>query len=737
MKKNPTFHSSNSSENIRVDRSTDFLNRLVSGVKKSVLVGLVIFLAFATVVILYRRFEERILAYALETKEQLRVEIDRVFTPVKAALTSKLESPLKDLKFLSKQALQVIEVSHDYENLRALRFQQQSDLKSFVAPEGQIEEFSVWRADLQKPIALWTSDAKFQSAVQPLSGEEHATEAGSAIDLQISKAMQKQLTESGWMKWISRLTPEELKNTAHALQDGQAWTVLSDSIEVNGAAIPLIIAARWNLPSWTQLLSTQGAVHTLVIARDGRVLTQNYPSFTPQTGLFRGWIEDFSRQGLKEWSFNVSDMMVRLYRPPGWENLFLLSYGTGKSLITPESKIQTFLRAVSDGNAWSRKNSIVFWVLLFIAGQISGFTLVAGNWMRRRMTYALKKAVRRRRHRTRGTLYVESREAEAAKEEKIIPIVDEDEEKIPARLESDGARIEEGFVIHGSVRGISKLFEKEFAEQVASTLNEYFTLASLRARSRQGHFERYAGSSFLIWWPSSETSVWELMQCALELRKDFFNLNEARKVDGFSSLHFGMGADAGRMLFARLGASGQQFPAVVGDCLSAARALDHLSAQHQLDFLLSQRIWGTISHRAVGSLVGETKLTTESGFFNYYRLDGYRDEQGQAIRVQTPQTESAAQPPASEPTRMTQVLEVSRTVTPRFPRRVKKYDVISVFQISAWLFGGSSESQNPAYPVWMKLYGEKGNTQPSPPAKPPLPKLTAETGAVGSNSKAA
>lgn len=765
MNKRMSQQLSSATQDANAERSAAFLNRIVYGIKKSVLIGIVISLTFAMTVVLYRRFEARILAYALETKAQLHLEIDRVFTPVKAALSSKLELPLKDLKFLSTKALQMIEVSHDYDNLRALRLHQQADLKSLVAPEGQIEELSVWRTDTlsgtpgnttsntMKPLALWTSDVKFQASAQPLMGQLHATEAGDTVDLQISEVMRKQLIDAGWTKWAARLTPEQLKKSAHAIQDGQAWTVFSENIEIEGKTLTFIIAARWSLPNWTQLLSAQGAVHTLVISRDGKVLTQNNPPFLPQTGLFRGWIEDFIRQELNEWSFDAQDMMVRFFRPSGWENLFLLSYGVGKNLVTAESNLQSFLKATSEGSDWSKKNGTVFWGLLFVLGQSLGFSFVFGNWLRRRAKYVYKASMRRRRHRTKGTVFVESREAEAAKQEKIITIVEEDEEKVPARLDSEGARIEEGFVIHGSVRGISKLFEKEPAEQVASTLNEYFTLASLRARSRQGHFERYAGSSFLIWWPSSETSVWELMQCALELRKDFFNLNEARKVDGFSSLYFGMGADAGRMLYARLGASGHQFPAVVGDCLSAARALDHLSAQHQLDFLLSQRIWSTISSQAVGALMGETKLTTESGLFNYYRLDGYRDEQGQAIRVQTPEQRSAPELPVPEPTCMTQVIE--KKFFPLFPRQLKKYDAIEVFQISAKVFstewssdqGGARE---PNHSVWIKAVEShvpsvtapseaSMKTPPQPPAKPPLPssKVTAATAAVGSDLKAA
>ena len=730
----------NKNSKTREERSSAFLNRMVSGIKKSILIGFVISLALGASVLLYRRFEEKILAYALETKAQLHIEIDRVFTPVKVALTAKLESPLKDLKFISKKALQMVAISRDFENLRALRLHQQSDLKSFVVPEGQIEELSIWRADTLRPIAVWTSDTKFQASTQPLS------EAGDAIDPQTSIALQKQLTEAGWMKWVSRLNPDELKNTAHAIQDGQAWTMFSETIETalntstemkeqKSKPLTFIVAARWVLPNWIQLLSPQGSVHTLVISREGKVLTQNNPPFAPQTGLFRGWIEDFVRQNINEWSFDTQDMMVRFFKPQGWENLFLMSYGVGKSLLAPDSKVQSLLKSVSEVNAWSIKNGIVFWALLVLVSQALGFSIIFGNWLRRRLKYAYKKSVRRRRHRTRGTAFVEWRESEVAKQEKVIAILDEDEddkEKVPARLESEGARIEEGFVIHGSVRGISKLFEREPADQVASTLNEYFTLASLRARSRQGHFERYAGSSFLIWWPSTDTSVWELMQCALELRKDFFNLNEARKVDGFSSLHFGMGADAGRMLFAPLGASGHLFPAVVGDCLSAARALDHLSAQHQLDFLLSQRIWSTISSRAVGSLVGETKLTTESGFFNYYHLDGYRNEQGQPVRVQTRENDSPE--PVPEPTRQTQVLEAAIAFVSHFPRRLKKYDGIAVFQISATLFMGEAGTETS---VWLKRTPTRKRASLRKPfAKPPLP-IIAATVAKGSDSKAA
>lgn len=194
-------------------------------------------------------------------------------------------------------------------------------------------------------------------------------------------------------------------------------------------------------------------------------------------------------------------------------------------------------------------------------------------------------------------------------------------------------------VLHGSVYDLITLMEKEAPENVVEAINDFLTLAASRASHYGGLFERYSGTSFAAVFGAPDadgTEAWRALRCALELRKDFEALNASRKINGHRSLIFAMGVDAGQGIAGRIGAAGQMHYTAVSPAHATARALDELAPVSGTDLLISQGIWQQAETHFFGESLGEAKLAAHTGLVGYYAIWGYRNEQGQEIRIETP-----------------------------------------------------------------------------------------------------
>jgi len=198
--------------------------------------------------------------------------------------------------------------------------------------------------------------------------------------------------------------------------------------------------------------------------------------------------------------------------------------------------------------------------------------------------------------------------------------------------------------LHGSIRALNELLERHDPVELAEAINDFLTLAASRVKHYGGLFERWGDGSFVASWgaPVSEgTEVWKAIRCALELRGDLRVFNETRKTDGQKPFVFGMGVHTGMALAARLGPSHLLHYSVIGNVLHCARALDRIAPSVGTDLLISQETWTQSEARFLGEQSGEAKLTADTGLMPYYRITGYRDEQGQEMVVQVSLPEGA------------------------------------------------------------------------------------------------
>lgn len=198
-------------------------------------------------------------------------------------------------------------------------------------------------------------------------------------------------------------------------------------------------------------------------------------------------------------------------------------------------------------------------------------------------------------------------------------------------------------VLWGTVRGLEALVDHSTPDVVAQGVNEFYAVVEHVIRKFEGEWERVPGGGFLAHWGARGTDggeVWKALRCALEIRQDFRRWNEARKIDGDAPWLLGLSVHSGAALAAKLGGAEYKKLGLLGEVLRTARALEHLGEQVGADLLVSQEVWQASEAKFIGEMQGEAKLSPGTGLQGYYRIKGYRDEQG--IEVDIPETTQVA-----------------------------------------------------------------------------------------------
>ena len=191
-------------------------------------------------------------------------------------------------------------------------------------------------------------------------------------------------------------------------------------------------------------------------------------------------------------------------------------------------------------------------------------------------------------------------------------------------------------VLHGSLRQLFYILEIESPEQAKETLNEFFTLAAQVIRKNGGLFERVSGRSFMGVWgvPESITNGSRVaVETALALRRAYFGLDEARRVDGQKPFAYTLGVHEGEVLAAHLGPSGELQYSVAGDVIQQAATLEGVALSQKKDLLISDAICKHLEGQFQTKALGEVKLTAVSGLVQFHEVLAQLSPEGQWMEV--------------------------------------------------------------------------------------------------------
>ena len=191
-------------------------------------------------------------------------------------------------------------------------------------------------------------------------------------------------------------------------------------------------------------------------------------------------------------------------------------------------------------------------------------------------------------------------------------------------------------VLHGSLRQLFHLLEIETPEKAQETLNEFLTLAAQAIRKRGGLFEKVSGRSFIGVWGAPDAQSGDPMyavEAAVELRKAYFTLNEARRVDGQKPFAYTLAVHEGEVLAAHLGPSGELQYAVAGDVIQQTYMLEGIALSQKKDLLISEAVNQQLKGQFQTQAVGEAKLTAASGWVAYHEVLAQLSAEGRWIEL--------------------------------------------------------------------------------------------------------
>lgn len=201
-------------------------------------------------------------------------------------------------------------------------------------------------------------------------------------------------------------------------------------------------------------------------------------------------------------------------------------------------------------------------------------------------------------------------------------------------------------ILYGSLHHLNQIIDSQDPQSVADSLNDFFTLGQSNVKKYGGIFEKTSDKAFIGIWGAPQadgTEGWRALKCALDFRKDFYSMNEARKLDGLKILYSKMGLHTGVGIAARIGPLMQLKYTGAGEVLSCAKALYKNAFAHKTDLLVSQDTWQLSEGKFVGDLVGEAKLTPDTGLTSFFTISGYHNEEGQVVTVEASQISEAGE----------------------------------------------------------------------------------------------
>lgn len=193
-------------------------------------------------------------------------------------------------------------------------------------------------------------------------------------------------------------------------------------------------------------------------------------------------------------------------------------------------------------------------------------------------------------------------------------------------------------VLHGSVTQLDRVMEALGPEAAMSSLNEFISSAAARIKEFGGEFQKDSGASFVAIWTRGEVATqadWNALRCALELRRDFRRFNELRKTDGEKPLSLSLGLDSGLALAGKVNSGEESVFAVVGEVLSRARELDRVACERGTDLLVSRDVLELVESYFLSSAIGEVTLIPGVPPVTCYTIEGYREQDGFEVRVES------------------------------------------------------------------------------------------------------
>ncbi|MBI3073847.1 MAG: FHA domain-containing protein [Deltaproteobacteria bacterium] len=148
-----------------------------------------------------------------------------------------------------------------------------------------------------------------------------------------------------------------------------------------------------------------------------------------------------------------------------------------------------------------------------------------------------------------------------------------------------GGEIRETAIMFCDIRGFTSMTERNEAQEIVRTLNEYFELMTDIVFKHEGTLDKYIGDSIMALWGApislSEASF-KAVTAAIEMREALKGFNALRVQQSLPPIRVGFGIATGQVVAGNLGSSKTMEYTVVGDRVNIASRFCDLAKEDQI-----------------------------------------------------------------------------------------------------------------------------------------------------------
>lgn len=209
-----------------------------------------------------------------------------------------------------------------------------------------------------------------------------------------------------------------------------------------------------------------------------------------------------------------------------------------------------------------------------------------------------------------------------------------------------GGERKDATIFFSDVRGFTAMSEKMPPEEVVELLNEYMTSMVSVIRRHGGIVDKYIGDAIMAIWGvpiGREDDTYQAVKACLEMRKELAALNALRIARGQDALKIGMGLNFGRVIAGNIGSDEKMEYTVIGDTVNTASRMESMTKEYGTDLLIPAEIADRVKDRFVLKKLDSMKVKGKSAPIEVYTVQGYIDEAGKSVMVESPYSSYTAE----------------------------------------------------------------------------------------------
>ncbi len=176
--------------------------------------------------------------------------------------------------------------------------------------------------------------------------------------------------------------------------------------------------------------------------------------------------------------------------------------------------------------------------------------------------------------------------------EELLQMIRQNPEQI-----SLGGQLQEASFLFSDIRNFSRLSEDLNAEELVTTLNQYFTPMTKSVLEHNGMLDKYIGDSIMAIFnapvPIPDHPL-EACLCALDMSEKTKRLNVEQKAKGFPELEIGIGINTGEAIIGNMGSDVRFSYTAMGDAVNIASRLEGITKIYKCEILVGEQTWDQV-----------------------------------------------------------------------------------------------------------------------------------------------